>query len=177
MPNFSANDVTVYPLDFMRTRLGVDIGRPGEGQFKGIGDFISKIYKQSGIKGFYAGAGLGLFCTFTYRGMYFGLFDTGKWYINDFQNKSLFVKYMLAQSVTIIANTVNYPLDTVRRRLTLNSGLKERIHTSAWTCARDLYREGGIKVFYKGIASKPLSHSFVLILQLYFNPTIAGSKI
>lgn len=42
--------LVVYPLDFARTRLGVDLGRnPGERQFKGTVDCLTKIYKQEGF--------------------------------------------------------------------------------------------------------------------------------
>jgi len=42
----------VYPLDFARTRLGVDIGKSvSERQFKGMNDCIIKIYKADGIQG------------------------------------------------------------------------------------------------------------------------------
>ena len=42
----------VYPLDFARTRLGVDIGKSvAERQFKGMNDCIAKIYKADGIQG------------------------------------------------------------------------------------------------------------------------------
>ena len=39
----------VYPLDFARTRMGVDIGKSAaERQFKGIGDCVSQIYRADG---------------------------------------------------------------------------------------------------------------------------------
>jgi solute carrier family 25 (adenine nucleotide translocator) protein 4/5/6/31 len=42
----------VYPLDFARTRLGVDIGKSvSERQFKGMNDCLIKIYKSDGIQG------------------------------------------------------------------------------------------------------------------------------
>ena len=42
----------VYPLDFARTRLGVDIGKSvSERQFKGMNDCLVKIYKADGIQG------------------------------------------------------------------------------------------------------------------------------
>ncbi len=42
----------VYPLDFARTRLGVDIGKSiNERQFKGMNDCMIKIYKSDGIQG------------------------------------------------------------------------------------------------------------------------------
>jgi len=42
----------VYPLDFARTRLGVDIGKSvSDRQFKGMNDCLVKIYKADGIRG------------------------------------------------------------------------------------------------------------------------------
>lgn len=42
----------VYPLDFARTRLGVDIGKSvSDRQFKGMNDCLAKIYKADGIQG------------------------------------------------------------------------------------------------------------------------------
>ena len=42
----------VYPLDFARTRLGVDIGKSAsDRQFKGMNDCLVKIYKADGIRG------------------------------------------------------------------------------------------------------------------------------
>lgn len=40
----------VYPLDFARTRLGVDLGRgPADRMFTGLSDCITKIFKSDGI--------------------------------------------------------------------------------------------------------------------------------
>jgi len=40
----------VYPLDFARTRLGVDLGRGLEDrQFKGLTDCLVKILKSDGV--------------------------------------------------------------------------------------------------------------------------------
>ena len=39
----------VYPLDFARTRMGVDVGKSAaERQFKGIGDCVAQIYRADG---------------------------------------------------------------------------------------------------------------------------------
>ncbi len=42
----------VYPLDFARTRLGVDMGKSlKEREFTGLFSCISKVYKANGIRG------------------------------------------------------------------------------------------------------------------------------
>lgn len=43
----------VYPLEFARTRLGVDVGKKGKTQFKGVFDCFRYILRTNGIKGVY----------------------------------------------------------------------------------------------------------------------------
>ncbi len=74
MTNFFA-----HPLDLTRTRLGVDLGKCfNERQFKGMSDAIYKIWKADGIRGLYQGFGVSFLGIFIYRGLYFGIYDSGK---------------------------------------------------------------------------------------------------
>jgi len=74
-----ATTLFVYPLDFAKTIIGVDIGRKKEErQFKGIADCVRQVYRSDGIKGLYNGFGVSLFGIFIYRGLYFGIYDAGK---------------------------------------------------------------------------------------------------
>lgn len=69
----------VHPLDLTRTRLGVDLGKSvNDRQFTGMIDAIRKIYLINGIKGLYQGFGISFFGIFIYRGLYFGIYDSGK---------------------------------------------------------------------------------------------------
>ena len=53
-----------------------------------------------------------------YRGIYFGLYDTGKVLLFEDEKKaSMVLKFVYAMNVTALAGLVSYPLDTVRRRL------------------------------------------------------------
>lgn len=70
--------IVVYPLDFARTRLGVDVGKGGEKSFNGIFDVAGKIYKKDGILGLYRGFGISVVGIFIYRSLYFGCYDSGK---------------------------------------------------------------------------------------------------
>lgn len=46
----------VYPLDFARTRLAVDVGgKTGGREFAGLGDFLSRTFKSDGFVGLYRG--------------------------------------------------------------------------------------------------------------------------
>ena len=69
----------VYPLDFARTRMGVDTGKTAEErQFRSLTDCLSKIYRHDGLRGLYSGIQISLISIFIYRGLYFGGFDSGK---------------------------------------------------------------------------------------------------
>lgn len=69
----------VYPLDFVRTRLGADIGKgANDRQFNGVVDCIKKVVKSDGISGLYRGLTISVIGIIPYRAAYFGLFDTGK---------------------------------------------------------------------------------------------------
>lgn len=73
----------VYPLDFARTRLGVDVGKSAkeggaERQFNGLADCLRKIVKKEGFFGLYWGFRMSIVGIVAYRGLYFGMFDTGK---------------------------------------------------------------------------------------------------
>jgi hypothetical protein len=69
----------VHPLDLTRTRLGVDLGRSlAERQFRGMNDALVKIYGMDGVRGLYYGLPITIVGIFIYRGLYFGVYDSGK---------------------------------------------------------------------------------------------------
>lgn len=75
----SSTTIFVHPLDFARTRIGVDIGRKlDDRQFKGLRDCLKKTYTKEGVKGLYRGLVIAITSIFWYRGLYFGIYDTGK---------------------------------------------------------------------------------------------------
>jgi len=65
------------------------------------------------------------------------MYDTGKVLLFEDEKKaSMILKFLYAMNVTAAAGIVSYPLDTVRRRLMMNSGRKNK--------------EGKAEVLYKG---------------------------
>lgn len=63
----------VYPLDFARTRVGVDIGRERKNlEYPGMMKTFSKIYRTDGLLGLYRGFGISVAGIFIYRAFYFG---------------------------------------------------------------------------------------------------------
>ena len=69
----------LYPLDYGRTRISVDIGRnPNERQFRGFFHCMKTTFLHDGLRGLYRGWEISVISLFVYRGLYFGIYDTGK---------------------------------------------------------------------------------------------------
>ncbi|XP_017398240.1 ADP/ATP translocase 4 [Cebus imitator] len=174
----------VYPLDFARTRLGVDIGKgPEERQFKGLGDCIMKIAKSDGIPGLYRGFGVSVQGIIVYRASYFGAYDTVKGLLPKPKKTPFLVSFFIAQVVTTCSGILSYPFDTVRRRMMMQSGEAERQYKGTLDCFVKIYQHEGINSFFRGAFSNILRGTGgALVLVLYdkikefFNIDIGGSS-
>jgi solute carrier family 25 (adenine nucleotide translocator) protein 4/5/6/31 len=153
--------LVVYPLDFARTRLAVDVGTGKDREFKGVVDCIMKTAQKSGWfkGGVYNGFVVSCVGIVVYRGAYFGLYDT----ISaqpEMRKLGFFGKFMLGYAVTTVAGLAAYPLDTIRRRMMMTSGkagkgevakYKNSIHAT-----QIILKEKGVGAFFKGAGSNVL---------------------
>jgi len=172
--------MVVYPLDFARTRLAADVGKgPAERQFAGLTDCLGKIYRSDGLKGLYQGFGVSVFGIIIYRACYFGGYDTLKRVLFQEGKTSILFKFMIAQIVTGVSGLVSYPLDTVRRRLMMQSGRKDVMYTGTFDCFRKVYKNEGGRAFFKGAFSnilRGMGASLVLVLYDEFQIMFAPPK-
>jgi solute carrier family 25 (adenine nucleotide translocator) protein 4/5/6/31 len=147
--------LVVYPLDFARTRLAVDVGSGKSREFTGTFDCIMKTAKSSGWGkgGVYNGFVVSCVGIIFYRGAYFGLYDTSQTFIQD---ASFLVKFSIGYSVTILAGLLSYPLDTVRRRMMMTSGAKGNKYSGSIDCFRKILVDEGVKSLFKGAGSNIL---------------------
>lgn len=139
----------LYPMDFARTRMGVDVGRSkSDRQFTSLTDCFKKVYSQDGVRGLYRGFVTSVVYAFAQRALYFGMYDTGKAILfHDKENKPGFAKmWAFANTTTIIAGVVTYPMDTIRRRMMMNSSGRD----NAFNCISKIYQKEGINGFFKG---------------------------
>jgi len=161
----------VYPLDFARTRLGADVGKSAaERQFNGIFDCMKKIIKADGVTGLYQGFTISVFGIIIYRATFFGLYDTAKAMAYDDPKKAHFVfAFIVGFTVETLAGIIAYPIDTVRRRMMMQSGTgADRMYSGSIDCAKKIFvNEGGIQPFYKGCFSnilRGLGGAIVLVM-------------
>lgn len=161
----------VYPLDFARTRLASDIGtNPENREFNGLVDCIMKIFKSDGLTGLYRGFGISVVGIIFYRAAYFGCFDTGKTMLfADPKKANVFVMWMFAQAVTVSAGIISYPLDTVRRRLMMQSGRDDILYKGTIDCFVKIAQNEGPKAFFKGSLSNVIRGTGGALVLVFYD--------
>lgn len=160
----------LYPLDVIRTRLGVDVGKDkAHRQFNNSIDVVVKLVKSDGIHGIYRGIGISLVLTTFYRGTYFGLFDTGKaWLFPEGRKSNFALIWLFTLCTTTVGNSWFYPLDTIRRRLMMQSGRSDVFYEGTIDWIKKIYRTEGGRAFFKGVipnVMKGIGGSLVLTLN------------
>ena len=162
----------VYPLDFGRTRLAADVGSGKQREFNGLVDCLTKVAKSDGPAGLYRGFGISVIGIVAYRAAYFGMFDTGKMLLfEDVRKANFFALWGFAQFVTVSAGVVSYPLDTVRRRLMMQSGKKggDIQYTGTMDCFRKIAQQEGPKAFFKGSLSNVIRGTGGALVLVFYD--------
>jgi solute carrier family 25 (adenine nucleotide translocator) protein 4/5/6/31 len=143
----------VYPLIYVRTALGADIGQVK--MYNGIVDCLTKTVKQNGVASLYNGIGPSSIGIVVYRGVQFGLQDSLKAF-NPWQKDTtmmaIFSKFMVAQVAVASSGIAAYPLDTLQRRLQ-NEATKpkaEQMYNGMSDCFAKILKTEGPKGFFKG---------------------------
>lgn len=162
--------VIIYPLDIAHTRLAADLGRNESRQFKGIRHFLTTVWAKDGFRGVYKGLPASLQGMVVHRGLYFGGFDTIKEKMskNAPSEVALWKRWIVAQAVTTSAGLLSYPMDTVRRRMMMQSGTDRHMYRNTLDCWKTIYTTEGFGSFYRGSLSNMFrSTGAAAVLVLY----------
>jgi len=144
-----------YPFDFARTRLASDLAK-GKPQFKGIADCIVTTVKNQGLRGLYTGWMVTCMGAFVYRAGQLGCFKQIQ-DLNPYQKDKGSLGAISSFLAVTVARTVvmpfNYPFDTVRRRMMLQSEkpISERVYKGSVDCFAKVFQKEGLKGMYKGM--------------------------
>lgn len=116
------------------------------------------IWKQGGLKAFYVGNGLNVIKVFPESAMKFGSFEAAKRFfariegVDDTSKLSKVSTYLAGGLGGVVSQFTVYPIDTLKFRLqcsnldSLVKGNQLLLQT-----AKNMYRDGGIRMFYRGI--------------------------
>ncbi|PSN44954.1 ADP,ATP carrier protein 1 [Blattella germanica] len=161
----------VYPLDYVRTRLAADIGKlPTDREYTGPVDCLKRTLKTDGIHGLYRGFIISLQGIMIYRACYFGFFDFCKDMTPIGKKKSFIVSFFQAQVVVMSAETIAYPMDTVRRRMMMqsNRSVEKVVYKNSMDCIVKIYKQEGANAFFKGnVTNLARSTGSALVLVFY----------
>lgn len=116
------------------------------------------LWKQGGIRSFYVGNGLNVLKVFPELAMKFGLFEATKRFLSKIEGVEDTLQ--LSKPSTYLAGGIGgmcgqfmvYPIDTLKFRLQC-SNLDSQIRGNQLLIqtAKELFKEGGLKIFYRGI--------------------------
>lgn len=161
----------VYPLIYVRTVLGADIGKVK--QYDSMLDCIVKTVKQGGVGSLYNGIGASSVGIVVYRGVQFGLQDTIKAfnpYQKDFTVIGIVSKFIVAQIAVAASGIAAYPFDTMQRRLQIEASKpkEQQIYTGMADCFSKILAKEGPKGFFKGALANILRGTgAALVLVMY----------
>jgi solute carrier family 25 (adenine nucleotide translocator) protein 4/5/6/31 len=171
----------VYPLIYVRTVLGADIGSVKK--YNGMGDCLVKTVKTGGFFSLYNGIGPSSVGIVVYRGAQFGCQDILKAfnpYQMDFTPIGLFSKFCVAQVAVSLSGIVAYPFDTMQRRLQIEASKpkSEQIYSGMADCFSKILKTEGPKGFFKGAFANILRGTgAAIVLVLYDEIMNAVNKI
>lgn len=144
-----------YPFDYARTRLASDV-KKGKGQFNGITDCIMTTVRSQGITGLYTGWSVTVMGAFVYRAGQLGCFkqiqDMNP-YKDDRGTLGVVSAFLAVTAARTVVMPFNYPFDTVRRRMMLQSEKPkaERLYAGSVDCFMKVLQKEGLAGMYKGL--------------------------
>jgi hypothetical protein len=152
--------IVTYPLDFLRTRLAVDLRRSwplpwpqnsalGSMQARRLRDVARTVYAKEGLSGLYEGSWGALAVIAPTAAVQFALFETlSAWPLLD-QLPSVALKSLVAGAIAGTGSKVLLmPFDNVKKALqvqTMFANDGERKYKGAWHCFHKLRRQGVLK--------------------------------
>lgn len=163
-----------YPLDYARTRLATDVGAGRTRTFNGIFDCIKKSVQRGGLVTLYSGYKVALCDVVVYRAIQLGCFDTLNTH-NPHRHtlgwRGIASGFVAALAGTLCAIPFAFPLDTTRRRLMLEAERpeKDKVYKTTLNAFRVIFREEGIRGFYKGVVPSMLRSGGSSLVPVFYD--------
>ncbi|KAG7894988.1 hypothetical protein KL905_000225 [Ogataea polymorpha] len=119
---------------------------------------VKTLYKQGGLRAFYVGNGLNVLKVFPESAMKFGSFEATKKFlcgiegVDDVSKLSKVSTFVSGGVGGVIAQITVYPIDTLKYRIQCSSlDSKEKGNQLLVKTAKDMFKEGGVRIFYRGL--------------------------
>ncbi|KAK6766695.1 hypothetical protein RB195_026150 [Necator americanus] len=159
----------LYPFDFARTRLAVDVNVDGSKKYKGMLDCLDMMRKREGYASWYRGFSASVQFVFASRAAFFGAFDVLRTSVADPKQLHFLTTWMLAQCCLITSGLLCYPLDTVRRQMMMQAGKLEKSYRNSLSCFCHIAKTSGRRGFYRGAMTNSLrSTGGAMVVSCYY---------
>jgi hypothetical protein len=149
-----------YPLETVRTRLTLDKQLAGGVSYRGIFHCFVATSKAEGASALYKGFGVAVLSGAPYVGLQMSVYKLAQKYLpkqSDGVSSSVVWKMVSGAIAGIVAQSLMYPGDTLRRRMQTNGiGGEKRVYTTTWHCVKETMRKEGVQGFYKGLTANTL---------------------
>lgn len=147
-----ASQISIYPMEVVRTRLAVST----PGTYKGIVDAVIKTTERDGIKGLYRGIAPALLGIFPYAAIDLGVYDilrSSYCRIYNTSDPGTITLLTCGAVSSLSGQLVAYPLDLVRRRLQAQgvAGVTGAKYRGAVDCFVSVVKYEGAVGLYKGM--------------------------
>ncbi|CAI8006704.1 Mitochondrial carnitine/acylcarnitine carrier protein [Geodia barretti] len=146
--------ITGHPLDTIKVRLQTQ--QPGQAQFKGTLDCALQTVRHEGVRGLYRGMLAPLIgVTPMYSICFFG-YGVGKQLQTKSPNQelSLLQHFNAGMVAGVMTTVIMAPGERIKCLMQIQQSMKgEAKYSGSMDCARQLFREGGIRSVYRGTAA------------------------
>jgi len=138
------------PLDRLKIMLQVHgTGRYRSGKSLRIKDAFSYMLREGGVRGLWRGNGINVIKIAPESAVKFAAYDFFKRLIRGNSDRDLMIseRFLAGSMAGGVSQSVIYPMEVMKTRLALR---KTNEYTGIFDCAKKLYQNGGIRVFYRG---------------------------
>lgn len=145
-----------YPLEVVRTRLTLAHDQMTGPPYRGIMDCFRRSVRAEGMSCLYKGIGPTFISGAPYTGLTMAFYEVFKQYFpsNLDGSSTTSSKLWCGALAGLVAQTVTYPGDTVRRRMQTNGMLgTERVYINSWDACKKIWSNEGWRAFFKGMTA------------------------
>ncbi|KAM0332474.1 hypothetical protein ACHAQA_002755 [Verticillium albo-atrum] len=151
----AAATTATYPLDLLRTRFAA---QGNERVYASLRGAIREIYRDEGPKGFFRGLGPGIAQIVPYMGMFFAAYEGFRLHMGELELPWGGGDATAGVMASVIAKTVVFPLDLVRKRIQVQGPTRARyVHKNipeyqgAIGALKTILRVEGVRGMYRGL--------------------------
>ncbi|KAM0276669.1 hypothetical protein ACHAQH_006531 [Verticillium albo-atrum] len=151
----AAATTATYPLDLLRTRFAA---QGNERVYASLRGAIKEIYRDEGPKGFFRGLGPGVAQIVPYMGMFFAAYEGFRLHMGELELPWGGGDATAGVMASVIAKTVVFPLDLVRKRIQVQGPTRARyVHKNipeyqgAFGALKTIFKVEGVRGMYRGL--------------------------